>query len=73
MYEEILLVIAERNQKKTNGLPVLGRSWSMSWHNFLPKNTNQNISVYQKHLPLMSLEKKVAYERLQLKHKHLLV
>ena len=45
----------------------------MNWHSVLPNNTNHNLYAYQKHLPLLSIEKKVSYERLQIKHKHLLL
>ena len=34
----------------------------MSLHNVIPNNTNHNLSAYQKHLSLLSLEKNSLWE-----------
>ena len=47
-------------------------SYSVIWHVVLPDDINHNLSDYQQHLPLLSLEKK-AYHRLQINHKHLIM
>ena len=45
----------------------------MIWHNFLPENTNHNLSDEWKKLSLLFIETEEKYQILHLNHKHLIV